>query len=71
MILEDLGYKTIVLYSSHYLHAMCAVYYNGFGDYIEYKGIKYSIIETTTPGWLTGMIPSEMDDLRYWYVIDL
>ncbi len=71
MILDDLGYETIVLYSSHYLHAMCAVYYNGIGDYIEYKGLKYSIIETTTPGWLTGMIPSEMDDLRYWYVIDL
>jgi hypothetical protein len=71
MVFEDLGYESVVLYSSHYLHAMCAVYLNGFGDYIEYKGIKYSLIETTSTGWLVGMIPSEVDDLRYWYVIDL
>lgn len=71
MIYEDLGYDTILLYSSHYLHAMAAVNINGTGDYIEYKGNKYYFIETTAEGWGIGMISSEMDNLYYWYPINI
>jgi hypothetical protein len=71
MILEDLGYNALVLYSSQYLHAMVAVDLGGYGECIEYKNVEYSFIETTTEGWQIGMISPDMSDLRYWYCIDI
>ncbi|MFW5800058.1 MAG: hypothetical protein ACOCV8_04495, partial [Spirochaetota bacterium] len=71
MILKNLGYETLILYSSHYRHAMAGINLNGFGDYITYKGKKYSILETTAKGWLIGMLPPDVSDLRYWYPIEL
>lgn len=71
MILEDLGYDAVLFYSSEYLHALAGISIEGFGDYIEYKGKKYSIIETTAIGWIPGMVPPEVSDLRYWFPIDI
>lgn len=71
MIFEDLGYDAVMMYSSKYLHAMAAVNINGTGEYIEYKGKKYYIMETTAKGWKLGMLPDEMNDLRYWHPIDI
>lgn len=69
MILKELGYDAIVLYSSKYLHAICAVDVGGVGDCITYRNKDYSLIETTATGWLVGMLPPEFNDLRYWYPI--
>jgi hypothetical protein len=70
MILEDLGFDALILYSYHYLHAVAAVDM-GRGVHKVYKNKNYYTIETTATGWKVGMIPSEVDDMDYWYPIDL
>ncbi len=70
MILEDLGFDAIVLYSEHYLHAVAAVDI-GRGDYIKYRNKKYYIIETTAKGWKLGMMPPDTNNISYWSAIDL
>jgi hypothetical protein len=70
MILEDLGFDTLILYSSHYLHAIAGVDM-GTGTHYRYKNKNYYTIETTATGWKVGMIPSEVDDMTYWFPIDL
>jgi hypothetical protein len=71
MLLEDLGYDAILLYSYKYLHAMAGININGSGSYIEYKGKKFYFMETTGRNWKIGMIPSETNELSFWHPIDL
>lgn len=71
MIFEDLGYDAVLFYSSKYLHAMAGVNINARGTYKTYAGKRFYFMETTAEGWTLGRLPHDMNNLRYWYTIDL
>ena len=67
-ILTHFGYKTVVLISKEYAHAMLGVNIPSTGDYIRHKGHKFYFWETTNVGWKSGNIPGGMDNKNYWKI---
>ena len=68
VVLNRLGYKTIVLASDHYGHAIIGVAGNYRGKALRYKGENYYTWETTATGFRPGVLSDECGNLEYWYV---
>lgn len=69
-MLGKLGYKTALLTSSHYKHALLAVSLDksaepGEGT-VHIDENTYYLWETTSRGFRPGAIPSNINNLRYW-----
>jgi len=67
-LLNRFGYKTIVLASDHYGHAIIGVTGNYRGKAVRYKGENYYTWETTATGFRPGVLSDECGNLKYWYV---
>lgn len=67
-VLNHFGYKTVVLASDKYSHAIIGLSGNYNGDYVKYKGLKYYAWETTATGYVPGNLSPECNNMRYWYV---
>jgi hypothetical protein len=67
-VLNRLGFKTIILASDHYGHAIIGVAGNYNGKAIRYKGENYYTWETTSTGFRPGVLSNECGNLNYWYV---
>lgn len=70
-ILNNFGYKTVLLASEYYKHAIIAVNipnYNAKDLRIKYQNEIYHVWETTAPGVPIGMLSPEVDDLNLWSI---
>lgn len=68
-LLKNLGYDPIIVNSYQYKHSMLAVDLPVTGDYFIHKGRKFYFWETTSKGWLPGMLPPDMSNPDYWTII--
>ena len=69
MILRQLGYDAVLLFSEHYQHAMAALAINASGTYKVANGKKYYFVESTYPGWKIGDLPPDFGDPAKWYLV--
>ncbi len=68
-LLKNMGYDPIIVNSYQYRHSMLAVDVPTQGDYFIHKGRKFYFWETTSPGWMPGMLPPDMPNTDYWTII--
>lgn len=68
-LLKNLGFDPVIINSSQYHHSMLAVDIPSQGDYFLYKGRKFYFWETTSTGWMPGMMPPDMNNPDYWTVV--
>ncbi len=68
-LLKNLGYDPIIVNSYQYKHSMLAVDMPITGDFFIHKGRKFYFWETTSRGWLPGMLPPDMNNPDYWTII--
>ncbi len=67
ILLNGMGYKTVLFHSFRYSHAMVGMAVPGaVGVYKEINGIKYYFAETTYPGWRIGQTPPQYSNTDYW-----
>ncbi len=67
LILNELGYKSVMFHSLRYKHAMIGISVPGAdGDNLEINGIKYYFTETTYKNWRIGQLPYKYSDKDYW-----
>ncbi|MDA3940232.1 MAG: DNA/RNA non-specific endonuclease, partial [Spirochaetia bacterium] len=71
ILLQDMGYDTVLYYSKEYKHVMLGINVPSTGEYKELNGKSYYITEMTSPGWQIGDISPDCADLRYWNIISL
>ena len=69
ILLNSLGYETILLVSSEYSHSMAAVRLNKPGAVFTYDGHKYLVAELTESVSI-GMIDAGMADPAKWVPVD-
>jgi len=67
-VLVRLGYKTVILTSDKYGHAIIGISGNYRGKHLVFKGINYYTWETTFPGYAPGVLSNECGNIRYWKV---
>ncbi|GAB1445851.1 hypothetical protein MASR2M41_15810 [Flammeovirgaceae bacterium] len=67
-VLKHFGYKSLIMVSSEYRHAMIAIDLPASGDHIIYKGKKFYFWETTNTGWNPGMLPPDTNNIAYWRI---
>jgi hypothetical protein len=70
LILKKFGYKTLLLVSEYYKHAIIAVNLsnNNSGITINYNGDKYSVWETTANGVPSGVLSPDVDNMNLWTI---
>ena len=68
-LLKNLGYDPIIVNSRQYGHSMLAVDIPSEGDFLIHKGRKFYFWETTSTGWMPGMLPPDMANKDYWTII--
>lgn len=68
-LLKSLGFDPVIVNSREYRHSMLAVDLPSQGDYFVHKGRKFYFWETTSTGWMPGMLPPGMNNPDYWTVI--
>lgn len=68
-LFKNLGFDPIIVNSREYHHSMLAVDLPSQGDYFVHKGRKFYFWETTSTGWMPGMLPPDMNNPDYWTVI--
>ena len=68
-LLKNLGYDPIIVNSYQYGHSMLAVDIPSEGDFFTHKGRKFYFWETTSTGWMPGMLPPDMANKDYWTII--
>lgn len=69
MILHQLGYEAVLLFSEYYEHAMVGINLNATGAYKTVNGKKFYFVETTYPGWNIGDLPPDFNDVSKWQVL--
>ena len=66
--LKHFGYDVKVVVSSEYAHAMLAINLPISGDFINHRGQRYYLWETTNTGWQPGMLSADMKNTNYWKI---
>ena len=67
-LFKHFGYKTAILVSNHYQHAILGVALPSYGLYKEHLGVKYKVWETTAYGYKIGELSPSVNDLNYWKI---
>ncbi len=67
-LLEDLGFRPMIVVSNEYGHAMLALDIPSAGQFIMHKRDKFYFWETTATGWTAGMLPPDMNNINYWKI---
>lgn len=65
-LLSNFGYDVAILTSIRYQHAVLGVNLPLSGEYILYQGKKYYVWETTSKGWIPGVLPPNCNEIKYW-----
>lgn len=68
-ILKQFNYSPRIVVSHNYAHSMLLLDVLAAGDYVYEHGKKYYFWETTSTGWKAGIIPPDMNDLKYWEIV--
>ena len=68
-ILSKLGYSVAVLGSEHYSHAILGISGNYSGQHKKYEGLNYYAWETTSTGFVPGVLSPDCSNMRYWNVL--
>ncbi|MBL4658094.1 MAG: hypothetical protein JKX73_08855 [Flavobacteriales bacterium] len=67
-LMSHFGYDVAILSSNFYRHSILGISMPGVGDFLEFRGKKYYVWETTNTGWQRGVIPPNNSNLSYWEV---
>lgn len=65
-LLSNFGYDVAILTSNRYQHAVLGINLPLSGEYILYQGKKYYVWETTSQGWIPGILPPSCKEIKYW-----
>ncbi len=71
VLLKKFGYKTLLLASEYYKHAIIAVNLPDKGSdgiKFKYNNENYSVWETTAPGLPAGVLSPEVDNMNLWSI---
>jgi hypothetical protein len=68
-LLENFGFDAVIMNSRQYEHSMLGINLPSTGDYLRYKGTNFYFWETTSVGWMQGVIPPDMGNLNYWTIV--
>ena len=69
LLLDRMGYKTVILNSENYGHSMLGIDLPFSGKYKRFRGVKYYFWETTAENWEPGMLPPDMSNTAYWHPV--
>ena len=67
-VLKHFGFSPLIVISNEYRHAMIAIDIPAAGDHILHKGRKFYFWETTSTGWLPGVLPPDTNNVDYWKI---
>ena len=67
-VLAHYGYKTAILISEKYSHAVLGLALPCTGSNINYRGYTYYAWETTAKGYMLGQLSPECNNMNFWRV---
>jgi hypothetical protein len=71
LLMEKMGFDTVIYVSKRYRHAMAGVKVSGSGSFKKFDGNRYYFAETTAVGHRIGQLASNWGGLNYWKLINI